>query len=167
MYRLVILSFVAVSALAEELGMKECGRMFHPHTIHCCKKTSEAKEKFMMDEDLQDCFKNAGRPNPVTCEHEVCIAQKKGFATKDNQLDYEKLEEVMTKEIDDKELLADLKTNCIDGDLEKFGPPDFCEFMKMRHCVSMQMLNHCPDWKEDGECSKLKGVVADCVKLFA
>ncbi|KAJ8721318.1 hypothetical protein PYW07_002093 [Mythimna separata] len=165
MYRLVILSIVAVSALADEMGMRECGRMFHPHTVRCCKKTSELKDKFMLSEDLKECFQMRG--NPVTCENEVCIAKKKGFATDDDKLDYTKLEEVMTKEIDDKDLLADMIKNCVNGDLEKYGPPDFCEFMKMRHCISMQMLNHCPDWDDAGECSKLKGAVADCVKLFA
>lgn len=76
------------------------------------------------------------------CERETCIAQKKGFATDDAKIDKTKLEELMTKDFgSEPELLADVKSKCINGDFEKYAVPNYCAFMKMRHCVSMQMLN--------------------------
>lgn len=78
------------------------------------------------------------------------MGKKKGIATDDGKLDMAKFEEMINKDIEDKDLVADIKANCINGDLEKYGPPDFCDFVKMRHCMSMQALNvskHFLTWK--------------------
>uniref|UniRef100_A0A2A4JAA3 Uncharacterized protein n=1 Tax=Heliothis virescens TaxID=7102 RepID=A0A2A4JAA3_HELVI len=164
MYRVVILSFVFAVALAD-VDKKQCRHVFHPHAMHCCKK-GPPEEKLIMPDDMSECLQTSR--DPITCERDLCIAKKKGFATDDGKLDKTKLVDVVTKDLgSDASLLEDVKANCINGDIENYAPPEFCDFMKMRHCISVQMLNHCPEWEDSSDCKEIKGVVQDCVKLFS
>ncbi|PZC80931.1 uncharacterized protein LOC110373347 [Helicoverpa armigera] len=162
MYRVVILSFVFVVALAD-VDKKQCSRVFHPHAMHCCKKGPPPDGK---PDDLSECFQLSR--DPASCERDACLAKKRGFATDDGKLDKTKLMDVMTKDfVDDASLIEDVKKNCINGNYENYAPPEFCDFLKMRHCLSMQMLNHCSDWEDSSDCKEIKGLVADCVKLVS
>lgn len=38
-------------------------------------------------------------------------------------------------------LVAALKKNCIDGDLERFGPPGVCKVIKLKKCIQSQAIN--------------------------
>ncbi|CAH1646492.1 unnamed protein product [Spodoptera littoralis] len=167
MYRFVILSIVLVSALADDIDIRECGRIFHPPPHGCCKADNAVKNKEMLAEELKDCFDGSGPKDPMKCEIDLCIAKKKGFATDDGKLDIKKFEEVITKDVgSDKDLLDEIKTNCINGDLNNYGPPDFCDFIKIKHCVTLHMMNHCSEWSDDGNCKAVKELVGKCAKVI-
>ncbi|KAJ8721320.1 hypothetical protein PYW07_002095 [Mythimna separata] len=142
-----------------------CGRVFQPNSMFCCRNNSETIYKITMTDDISECFQVS--KDPTLCEREICIAQKKGFATDDNKIDKAKLEKIMTKDLGtNAELLEDVMTNCLNGNFEKYAPPDFCNFMKMRHCVSMQILNYCQEWNKNVECQETKKLVRECVKIL-
>ncbi|KAJ8730606.1 hypothetical protein PYW08_002019 [Mythimna loreyi] len=165
MYRFVILSFVVSALLAIPLDKKQCGRVFYPNAMRCCQNNSETVYKLIITDDVIECFQVS--KDPVSCEREICIAKKKGFATDDDKIDKAKLEELMTRDLEsDAELLEDVKLKCLDGDFEAYALPEFCSFMKMRYCVSTQILNHCLEWNKNVECQETKRLIAECVKII-
>ncbi|KAJ8721319.1 hypothetical protein PYW07_002094 [Mythimna separata] len=163
MYRLLILStlfFVSASADADK---RECEKLFDPRAVRCCQKTSDLEDNFVKSEDVKECLQ--GNMDPTVCEYDLCIAKKRGFATDDNKLDTSKMEELMAKDFgSDAELMKDLKSKCIDGDLNKYGPPEICDFIKIRNCLKMTLLKHCPEWNINDACNEFKGLVQECGK---
>nr|WKR38897.1 odorant binding protein 16 [Spodoptera frugiperda] len=166
MYRFVILSVVVVSALADDMDIRECGRIFHPPPPGCCKENNVVKNKEMLANELKECFDAPGPKDPVKCELDLCIAKKRGFATDDGKLDLKKFEEVISKDVTDKDVLDEIKTKCINGDLNNYGPPDFCDFIKIKHCVTLHLMNQCSEWSDDDKCQKVKELVGKCAKVI-
>ncbi|KAH9644133.1 hypothetical protein HF086_015463 [Spodoptera exigua] len=130
----------------------------------CCNVTTNSTFKLSMTDELRDCFEQS--KDPVTCEREICIAKKKGFATKDNQIDMKKLEELINDEFFEyTNLLEDVKMNCLNENFEIYAPSEFCNFTKMRYCIAVQILSHCLEWHDNADCKEMKGFVEKCVKM--
>ncbi|CAH0702267.1 unnamed protein product [Spodoptera exigua] len=92
--------------MVESVDHLQCRRAYQPNAMLCCNVTTNSTFKLSMTDELRDCFEQS--KDPVTCEREICIAKKKGFATKDNQIDMKKLEELINDEFcEDTNLLED------------------------------------------------------------
>uniref|UniRef100_A0AAU6NDC9 OBP16 n=1 Tax=Mythimna loreyi TaxID=667449 RepID=A0AAU6NDC9_9NEOP len=161
MYRLLILSIVLFSSALADVDQKECEKLFDPPAVRCCKKIAELEDAFMKSADIKEC--NQVNMDPALCEFDLCVAKKRGFATDDNKLDKTKIEVLMTKDFGaEADLMKDLKSECFNDNLGKYGPPELCDFIKIKNCLKIQMFKHCPDWEMNDACNEIKGLAQEC-----
>ncbi|XP_059055563.1 uncharacterized protein LOC131849499 isoform X2 [Achroia grisella] len=146
----------------------------HPAVKYCCKKGIHHHFKSSMaihrrthnDElNLKECFHHK-KSDP--CEKELCIANKKGFASADGEIDRDALAMVIENEFNENsELKEAIEENCVGEDLSKFGPEDLCDVLKLRLCIEIQHLKACVEWDDEVPCEGTKKLVEDCMQLSA
>ncbi|XP_049868485.1 uncharacterized protein LOC126368504 [Pectinophora gossypiella] len=158
MYRIVLI--VACSSVLALAAEDDCKQLAHPKYMRCCKTPPPIKEEER--EDMKECFKLMRKP--PSCEAAVCLAKKQGYAAnEDGKFDKEKLANTLqVSHSEDPVLLKNVMDKCVNGDLTAYGPPDFCDLIKLKHCISMQILLGCSDFEIDGKCSGVKDLVDKC-----
>ncbi|XP_026748440.3 uncharacterized protein LOC113509323 [Galleria mellonella] len=175
MYRVFLLvTFAAVLILGDDSEeQKKCSRIItHPAVKFCCKKGIRHHGKLhgfhrrthTDDLNLKECFHSSKKLDP--CERELCIANKKGFASADGEIDKDALAMVIENDFEEnnelKELILD---NCVGTDLTKFGPEDMCDVMKLKMCMDTQHLKGCEEWDDEAPCEGMQKLVEDCMQL--
>lgn len=72
---------------------------------------------------------------------EICIAQKKGIASSDGTIDKKALADQIDKDFErDPALAENIKENCINGDIKKYGKEDVCDLKKVKLCTDIQIV---------------------------
>ncbi|KAI8422714.1 hypothetical protein MSG28_006479 [Choristoneura fumiferana] len=165
MYRvLVFVVVLAVVSADSDDDKKKCHRIGHPGTMRCCK--SELQLPKRETAELKECFEIP--PQPHSCEHDICIGKKRGYASDDGTVDKAAFEKTISEDFSSMpSLLEAVKDNCLTGDLDAFGPPDACELVKLKHCLDMQAINDCKEWDDNGPCAGIKDLVKECAKLMS
>lgn len=85
----------------------------------------------------------------LQCELELCIGKKQGYITGDGTIDKKALEsDVAEKFKQSSGLVENITKNCINADVNEYGSEDFCELMKISHCIHVQiaMVNMIVKW---------------------
>ncbi|XP_075974827.1 uncharacterized protein LOC142975711 [Anticarsia gemmatalis] len=166
MYRAVLFAVLVALVSADE---EKCRRVMGPHSMHCCKVMPMPKPDGPPKgppADIKACFDIPMKP--PSCAREECIGKIKGYYKDDGTVDKKVLAADLEKELGEKapEIMKAIKENCIEGDTAKFGPPDMCELMTVKHCLHMQLLMNCPEWSDKDDCSGMKELVEECSKGF-
>lgn len=74
------------------------------------------------------------------CELEVCIGKRRGYVASDGTIDKQAFEADVAENFKQRpELVKNIKNNCINADVNEYGPEDFCELMKISHCIHVQI----------------------------
>ncbi|XP_063530941.1 uncharacterized protein LOC134741970 [Cydia strobilella] len=161
MLRLTVLAIALITVLADGDEKKKCMRLFHPGSMHCCRNKMPPPN---VDKDeLNECFKI---PHHHSCEHDICIAKKRGFSSDDGTVDMDAWEKIVTEDFKNSPTLVEaIKENCIKGDVSKYGPPDACQLTKLKMCVHRSSIQDCKEWDDDGPCAGIKDLVMECAKM--
>ncbi|KAG6460542.1 uncharacterized protein LOC115450259 [Manduca sexta] len=163
MYRLALLLVLSCVLLVQADDewmdfMQKCGQLIHPAGIRCCKKKYVSTD---LTEDLKECMQLPGKP--PSCEIEICVAKKRGFASDDGTINKAAFKALLSK-MDDKDLQASIVEDCVDGDISEYGPDDLCDLKRLHTCVALHLVVDCPEWSNEGACSGSADVAADCIK---
>ncbi|XP_026732908.1 uncharacterized protein LOC113497529 [Trichoplusia ni] len=106
--------------------------------------------------------------DPVSCDHEMCVAKKTGFITADGDIDKDKAIETLEKShAGEPAMINAIKTKCFDGDISTYGPPDFCDLIKFKMCYKTQVFSNCREWNNSGDCKGVKELSEECNKIFS
>ncbi|GBP46162.1 hypothetical protein EVAR_24569_1 [Eumeta japonica] len=155
--------------LGEANDMKECGKLFHPESRKCCKITSV---KLNLGDNIKECI-DAGKVSPLpsgasnkspTCDLDMCLAEKRGILNDQGAIDKDKLKKAVETEFSSVPgLVEKIIKKCIEGDVSKYAPSDFCELINIRNCMMVQAYNECPDWDDtDANCKEIKNLIEKC-----
>ncbi|XP_061729807.1 uncharacterized protein LOC133534621 [Cydia pomonella] len=163
MLRFTVLAIVLTTVLADsEDYRKKCMRLFHPGSMHCCK--SEMPPMNFDIGELKECFKIPHAHH--SCDHDICIAKKRGFASDDGTVDMDAWEKLITEDFKSSPTLIEaIKEDCIKGDISKYGPPDACQLSKLKMCLHRAMVLDCKEWDDNGPCTGIKDLVMECAKM--
>ncbi|XP_047991639.1 uncharacterized protein LOC125230505 isoform X1 [Leguminivora glycinivorella] len=161
MLRLTVLVIALTAVLADKDDMKKCMRLLHTGSMRCCKK--EIPMPKIDREELKECFKIPHSPH--SCEPDICIGKKRGYASDDGTVDMDAFEKAVTEDFSSSPTLMEaIKEKCVKGDVSKYGPPDACQLAKLKLCLHNTMILDCKEWSDDGPCAGIKGLVMECAK---
>ncbi|XP_013185241.2 uncharacterized protein LOC106130856 [Amyelois transitella] len=167
MYRVLVATVLLAAVWADNEGdVKKCMRIFHPRSMHCCKREHSLKPPMHDHSAVKECMHlQGGKP---TCEREICMASKQGVASNEGKIDKAAVQKKFETDFEnDPELLKLLKDNCIDGDFSKYGKEDDCDVLKLKMCMEIQMTASCPEWDNEGHCEGIQELVEECIEKFA
>ncbi|XP_063530923.1 uncharacterized protein LOC134741954 [Cydia strobilella] len=162
MLRFTVLAIALTTVLADGDDKKKCMRVFHPGSMHCCK--NEMPPPKVDKDELKECLKIPHIHH--SCQHDICIGKKFGYASDDGTVDMDAWEKHFTEEFKSSPTLVEsVKENCIKGDISKYGPPDACQLAKLRMCQDRSIILDCKEWDDDGPCAGIKDLVMECAKM--
>ncbi|KAL0831520.1 hypothetical protein ABMA28_002314 [Loxostege sticticalis] len=113
----------------------------------CCKKMVLSPDS---EEIHKKCHSDASKtPTDIA----MCLATKKGIVTTDGKLDMAKVNKYIEEEFKAvPDLIKVVKEACVEGDVSKYGRPDFDEIANFFSCEAYQHVNICPDASDDAPC---------------